>query len=63
MNTHHAKLKRMSGMTPQRKAYVNQRLLEAQDWQINCRGCGQRMVGTMAWLDKHREECNGKESS
>lgn len=63
MNTHQAKLKRMAGMSPQRKAYVNQRLSQAQDWQINCQSCGQRMVGSLEWIDKHREECGGKESN
>jgi len=58
-----AKLRRMSGMSEKRKAYVNAKLAMANDWNINCQVCGKRVFGLISELTEHAKVCDGKKSS
>ena len=57
------KIKRMSGMSEKRKAHVNSKLLEVDDWRINCKSCNKVITGSLNDLDAHRSSCGDEESN
>lgn len=58
-----SKLKRMSGMSEKQRAYVNNKLAMANDWQINCPTCGKRITGLISDLQTHTECCGDDKSN
>ena len=58
-----AKLRRMSGMSEKRKAFVNSKLAMANDWNINCKSCGKRIFGLVSELTEHMAVCGDKKSN
>jgi len=63
MNTHQSRLKRISGMGSHKRAYLNQKLAMADNWQINCPSCGKRITGLIEQLKEHSVNCDGQKSN
>ncbi len=63
MNTHESRLKRMSGMSSNKKAYLKQKLAMADNWTINCKVCGKRITGLLDQLKEHSVNCSDEKSN
>ena len=63
MNTHESRLKRMSGMSSNKKAYLKQKLAMADNWRINCPTCNKRITGLLSEVKEHSETCNDEKSN